>query len=146
MGTFRVQVEIADPTGGWFDRVEALVDTGATYTWIPRDLLDRLAVQPEEERRFILANGREVSYPIGWIRVRIDGRSQPTIAVFGDPGSDPLLGAFTLEGFGLAADPVNRRLVPVPALLKQVERRASDRLQSGGDATHGPQTPALPWV
>jgi hypothetical protein len=27
---------------------------------------------------------------------------------------------FTLEGFGLAADPVNRRLVPVPGLLKQL--------------------------
>ncbi|MBI2072481.1 MAG: hypothetical protein HYT81_05505 [Gemmatimonadetes bacterium] len=26
----------------------------------------------------------------------------------------------TLEGFGLAADPVNRRLVPVPAPLKEL--------------------------
>ena len=41
-----------------------------------------------------------------------------SIAVFGDPGSEPLLGVFILEGFRLAADPVNRRLVPVPALLK----------------------------
>ena len=52
------------------------------------------------------------------IRIQIDGRTQPTIAVFGHPGSEPLLGVFTLEGFGLAADPVNRRLVPVPGLLK----------------------------
>ncbi len=28
------------------------------------------------------------------------------------------LGVFTLEGFGFAADPVNRRLLPAPALLK----------------------------
>jgi hypothetical protein len=33
-------------------------------------------------------------------------------------GSEPLHGVFTLEGFGLAADPVNRRLIPVPGLLK----------------------------
>lgn len=118
MGTFRIPVEIGDQAGVRFDTVEALVDTGATYTWIPRDILDRLGIRPEEDRPFLLADGRQVSYGIAWVRVRIDGRTQPTIAVFGDPGSDPLLGVFTLEGFGLAADPVNRRLVPVPALLK----------------------------
>ncbi len=75
-------------------------------------------MQPEEDRRFVLADGREVTYGIGWIRVRLDARTQPTIAVFGNPGAEPLLGVFTLEGFGLAADPANRRLVPVPALLK----------------------------
>lgn len=118
MGTFRVQLEIGDPAGVRFDSVEALVDAGATYTWVPRDMLDRLGIQSEEERPFLLADGRQVMYGIAWVRVRIDGRTQPTIAVFGDPGSAPLLGVFTLEGFGLAADPVNRRLVPVPALLK----------------------------
>ena len=118
MGAFRAQVEIEGAAVGRLERVEALVDTGATYTWVPRDLLERLGVQPEEERPFVLADGRQVTYGIAWVRVWIDGRSQPTIAVFGEPGSDPLLGVFTLEGFGLDADPVNRRLVPVPALLK----------------------------
>lgn len=118
MVSFRVQFEIGDPTGGRFASVEALVDTGATYTWVPRDLLERLGVHPVEERPFVLADGRQVSYPIAWVQVRIDGRTQPTIAVLGDPGSEPLLGVFTLEGFGFAADPVNRILIPVPALLK----------------------------
>ena len=40
MGTFRIPVEIGDQAGVRFDTVEALVDTGATYTWIPRDVLD----------------------------------------------------------------------------------------------------------
>lgn len=118
MGSFRVQVEIGDPAGNRFDTIEALVDTRATYTWVPRDLLERLGVRPEEEWPFVLADGREVSYGIAWIPVRIDNRTEPTIAIFGDPGSEPLLGVFTLGGFGLAADPVNRRLVPVPGLLK----------------------------
>ncbi len=118
MGSFRIQIEIGDPAGSRFDAVRALVDTEATYTWVPRDILERLGIQPEEERPFVLADGRQVAYAIAWIRVRIDGRTQPTIAVFGDPGSEPLLGVFTLEGFGLAADPVNRRLMPVPGLLK----------------------------
>lgn len=52
MGSFRVQIEIGDPAGSRFDRLEALVDTGATYTWVPRDFLERLGIPPEEERPF----------------------------------------------------------------------------------------------
>ena len=118
MGSFRVQIGIGDPAGDRFADVEALVDTGATYTWVPRNLLEQLGVRPAEERPFLLADGRQVNYPIAWVQVRIDGRIQPTIAVFGDPGSEPLLGVFALEGFAFAAHPVNRRLLPVPALLK----------------------------
>ncbi len=118
MGSFRVRIEVEDRGGGRFERLEALVDTGATYTWLPRDILERLGIQPQQERPFLLADGRQVSYSIAWIQVRIDGEAQPTIVVFGDPGSEPLLGVFTLEGFGLAADPINRRLMPVPGLLK----------------------------
>jgi aspartyl protease family protein len=118
MGHFRVAVEIGDRGGERCVVLEALVDTGATYTWIPRDVLSGLGVVPEEERLFVLANGREVRYPMGWMQIKIGGRAQPTIVVFGEPGSEPILGVFALEGFGLAADPVNRRLIPVPSLLK----------------------------
>jgi clan AA aspartic protease len=118
MGSFRVPIEIGDPAGSRFEKVEALVDTGSTYTWVSRELLERLGIHPDEERPFMLADGRQATYGIAWVQIRIDGRTHPTIAVFGEPASEPLLGVFTLEGFGLAADPVNRRLVPVPALLK----------------------------
>ena len=61
MGSFRVQIEIGDLAGGRFENLEALVDTGATYTWVPRDLLERLGVRPDEERPFVLADGRQVT-------------------------------------------------------------------------------------
>ncbi len=128
MGTFCVTIEIADLTGSRFDTLEAVVDTAATYTWVPRDVLERLGIQPEEERPFLLADGRQVAYRIAWVRVRIDGRTQPTIAVFGNSGSEALLGMFTLEGFGLAADPVDRRLIPVPGLLKSYAASGAGRL------------------
>ena len=122
MGTFRVSIQLATAGGERFESMEALVDTGASYTWIPRDLLEGLGVRPDEERVFVLADGREVSYPMAWVRVRLDGggRIQPTLVVCGDSGTDVLLGAFTLEGFGLGVDPVNRRLIQVPGLLKAV--------------------------
>ena len=120
MGTFRVTLHLAGATGERFTLMEALVDTGASYTWIPRDVLEGLGVRPDEERVFVLADGRAVRYPIAWVRVRLDERTQPTLVVCGDSGTEPLLGAFTLEGFGLGVDPVNRRLIPVPGLLKAV--------------------------
>jgi aspartyl protease family protein len=120
MGTFRVTIHLAGASGERFQLMEALVDTGASYTWIPRDALEELGVRPDENRVFVLADGREVRYPMAWVRVRLDERTQPTLVVCGDSGTEPLLGAFTLEGFGLGVDPVNRRLIPVPGLLKAV--------------------------
>src|SRR5437899_917079 len=118
MGHFRVSIEVGRRGGERFAHLEALVDTGATYTWVPRDVLEGLGVVPDEEWPFELADGREVRYPVAWMRIRIGERAQPTIVVFGEPGSEPILGVVTLEEFLLAADPVHRRLIPVPGLLK----------------------------
>ena len=125
MGHFRVGVQIGHLTGERFVSVEALVDTGATYTWISRDILAGLGVEPQEERPFLLADGREVRYPVAWIKIGLAGRVQPTIVGFGEPRSEPILGVVTLEEFLLAADPVHQRLVAVPGLLKRVEQQAA---------------------
>ena len=46
-GTFRITVEVADPLGQHFEAVDRLVDTGATFTKAPRELLERLGVPVE---------------------------------------------------------------------------------------------------
>jgi len=120
MGRFRVSCEVGNPVGDMFEAIRPLVDTGASYSWIPRDILDRLGVAPEENWPFVLADGREVQYPVASTLVKLSGRARSTIVIFGAPDSEPLLGAFTLEGFRLAADPVNHRLISVPGLLKAV--------------------------
>ena len=114
---FHVTVQVGSRGGERFVPLDALVDTGATYTWVPRDVLDVVGVVPDEERPFRLADGREVRYPVGWAQIRIGEREQPTIVVFGAPDSDPILGVVTLEEFLLAADPVHSELIPVPGLL-----------------------------
>ena len=120
MGHFRVPVQVGSRTGEHLESLEALVDTGATFTLIPREVLERLGVVPEEEWPFELADGREVRYPVAWVQIRIGARTQPTIAVFGERGSEPTLGVVTLESFLLAVDPVHHRLISVPGLLKAV--------------------------
>ncbi|MFQ5897079.1 MAG: aspartyl protease family protein [Candidatus Methylomirabilia bacterium] len=118
MGTFTVKIEIGDSQGRRWETVEALVDTGASFSMAPRPLLERLGVTPQEKIPFQLADGRSIQCDVAQTQVRINGRVRTTLVVFGEAGTDPLLGAYTLEGFLLAPDPVNRRLIPVPGLLK----------------------------
>jgi predicted aspartyl protease len=117
VGTFHTSIEIGDPTGQRYETVEALVDAGATYTTVPAPLLESLGVMPHVRDAFLLADGRRAERDIGRTWVRVDGRAELTLVVFGSPGTQSLLGAYTLEGLRLAADPVGRRLVPVPGLL-----------------------------
>ena len=117
MGTFQVAIEVGDPQGQRWQSIEALVDTAATYTWVPAPILESLGVQPAFRFPFITPDGRCMEREVAETRVRLDGQVRTTLVVFGDAGTRPLLGAYTMEGFGVAADPLNRRLVPVPGLL-----------------------------
>ena len=117
MGTFRVEVQIGDPEGRRYERVEAVVDTAATYTSLPRPLLEALGVTPHARASFVLADGRRVEREIARTWIRIDNQIEMTLVVLAEPGNPPLLGAYALEGLRLAADPVARRLVPVSGLL-----------------------------
>jgi aspartyl protease family protein len=119
MGTFATAIEIGDPDERRWQRVDILVDSGATFTMLPRSLLEDLAVRPQDRASFELADGRSVELDVGETSVRIGRRVRTTLVIFADNGVQPLLGAYTLEAFLLAIDPVNRRLVPVSGLLKR---------------------------
>ena len=118
MGTFSVLINIRNELTRDFFQVDALVDTGATYTMLPVDLLETLGVKAIGQRDFELADNRGVRYDIGEARLRLNGDELTVLVVFAPEGASPLLGATALELFGLAADPVNQCLFPVPALLK----------------------------
>ena len=114
MGIFSVPVEVGDPEGSRFERIEALVDTGATFTIVPAPILYRLGVEPRESGSFELADGSLRDFSIGETRVRVDGKEINSPVVFGDEAMEPILGAVTLEVLGRAVDPARRRLIRVP--------------------------------
>ena len=121
MGTFQVAIEVGDPDGQRYETVEALVDSGATYTTMPESLLRRLRVAPFSKRTFVLADGTRIERDFGQTWVRLDGEHAISPVVFGDEGAMPLLGALTLEVFSLGIDPVNKRLIPVESLMLPVQ-------------------------
>lgn len=118
MGTFRETIHLAHPDHPKQDIVlEALVDTGATYSWIPQTLLKRLKIKPIEMRPLKIASGKIIQRKLGVGLVTVRGKTMPTPVLFGDPESEPLLGAITLGELGFAADPIHRTLVPATAYL-----------------------------
>ncbi len=121
MGVFSITMEVGDPQGGNFEAVDALVDTGASYSMLPASLLRRLGVASHGQRPFLLADGRRVTREIGQTRIRIEDQTLMTVVVFGDEDTQCLLGAVTLEEFGLGIDPVARKLIPVPGYLMFAE-------------------------
>ena len=116
MGVFQVEIEVGDPSGSRFEKIEALVDSGATYTMLPASLLQRLGVVPIEDRTFELADGSDLEMGFGMTSVKIEDRIIPSPVIFSDNDASALLGAVTLEIFALGIDPVNGRLVPVKSL------------------------------
>lgn len=114
MGTFDCRIWLESTDGQRTLELEAMVDTGSTYTMVPARLLRELEVKPIREVGLVLADGRHARFDIGEARATIDGESVNTLVVFGEDSTRPLLGAYTLEGLGMAADPVHGRLVPMP--------------------------------
>ncbi len=117
MGAFSVPVEVGNVDGTSYAFLDALSDTGASYLVVPRSILSAVGARVAERRKLTLADGREVEMDVGAVSLRLDGRSFPVLAVFGGDEAGTLLGAVALETFGLAADPVRGRLVPVSGLL-----------------------------
>lgn len=113
MGQFKVSVNLY-PRDGWVARtVEALVETGAGYSVIPRPVLEGLGCQPHRTQQIMLANGRTEEWQVAEVVVECEGRRTTTPVLMGPPAGPILLGATTLEELGLGIDPLNRRLVPV---------------------------------
>lgn len=112
MGVFNWPIRLDSMDGQQSLEIEALVDTGASYTIVPAHLLMDLGVSPMDKISLVLADGRPGEYDIGEARATIDGRSIPTLVVFGEDNAPALLGAYTLEGLRLAVDPTNGRLIP----------------------------------
>lgn len=112
MGTFFQPIILLSEQGA-SETVEALVDTGSTFSTIPSPVLERLGVRPHRTIRLRLANGQVDERQVGRVMAELDGVQEETLCVFGGPNDLPTIGAHTLEAFLLGVDPDGQRLVPV---------------------------------
>ena len=65
MGTFSVEIEVANLNGDHYQPVEALVDAGSSDSAIPENIFRDLGIIPAGQRSFRLADESLVTNPIG---------------------------------------------------------------------------------
>ena len=114
MGLVYVDIQVGNEGGGDMVNVpDVLVDTGSAHTVLPASLLAKLHVQPEDQGEVIRA-GEETTalWDIGQVNIRIvDAPQVWACPVYFCPVEEYLLGATTLEIFGLMVDPGGDGLV-----------------------------------
>jgi predicted aspartyl protease len=130
MGLTHVSVRVGNPAdGGHAEEVLCLVDSGAVYSLIPGAILTRLGILAHSTRDFVLANGDTIRRQLATATFEYEGRRGDSMVIVGEPGDDPLLGATTIEGFGLVLDPFRRELRPMQLPLKHNRQQSNITLR-----------------
>jgi len=117
MGTFSAKLRVWNPIRP--ERVEeldAMVDTGAAYSWISRTRLDLLGAKPVRRMQFRTIEGHLIERELVPVFVASDGFTGGDNVVAAEPGDIEVIGAHTLESLGVTVDPVSKKLVPTVGL------------------------------
>ena len=118
MGMTEATLKISNPKNPQLSiTAKFLVDSGAGFTVIPADLAEKLKLQPVYTKEFSLADGRVVKRKISTALIRFEKEELPSAVVLGEKNDSRLLGALTLESFGLVLDPFERKLYKAKLML-----------------------------
>jgi clan AA aspartic protease len=118
VGYVRVRGIVANPSErGLRVELEFIVDAGAIYTVIPKSVAERLRLKETGRRKFKIANGNVVEYPISEAYIIINGEGVTSLVAIADEKTPLLLGATTLELLGLSVDPITGKLTPLELMI-----------------------------
>jgi clan AA aspartic protease len=119
MGIVSVDVEVSGESGTRATTT-FLVDSGASYSVLPRAVWKRLGLRPKRAMRFELADGTEIRRQLSECRFTFAGIDAVSPVVLGQQKDVALLGTVTLETMGLVLHPFERQLRPMRLLLAAV--------------------------
>jgi predicted aspartyl protease len=100
--------------------VDFLVDSGATYSVLPRPVWKTLRLTPKRALRFTLADGSTLRRRVSDCRFVYGGVDAPSPVILGERRDAALLGTVTLETLGLVLNPFERSLRPMRMMLAAV--------------------------
>ncbi|QOJ79248.1 hypothetical protein IG193_01940 [Infirmifilum lucidum] len=99
-------------------KADSLVDTGATYPALPRDIIGKLGLVFLREVEGEVAGGRAKLTLYGLAIVQIEDRIAECPVIGRPEGTTPIVGVVVLEQMGFRVDPVTGRLVKgLPLML-----------------------------
>jgi clan AA aspartic protease len=116
MGVVFVEGTVTGPTGKQAT-LKFLVDSGATYTLLPRKVWRAIGLKPIDSATCVLADGTEVERKVSECRIALPQGQRHTPVMLGEKGDEALLGVVTLEVLGLILNPYTRKLQPMRMLL-----------------------------
>ncbi len=111
MGSFRVPLEVGGLNSKHTEAVDALVDTGATFSMIPATMLRRMGIEPDATLAFRIATGEIMEYATGGASLAAAGRRSNCRVIFGAEDYYTM-GSTSLGKTLLAVDPMDQCLVP----------------------------------
>ena len=95
--------------------IEAVIDTGATMSVLPMDIIQRLGLEKIEDVNVRYADNRvEKKEVYGWIILEIAGRRAVFDVLAENKGAQPLIGQIVLERLDLIIEPSERKVIPNP--------------------------------
>jgi clan AA aspartic protease len=117
MGLTKVTTKLTSFTNNGESYEEVfLVDTGATDSMAPNDVLRRIGVAEVGRMTYELADGTVREFPYGLVKIEFMGETTAGRVIFGNPGSEPILGVTALESVGIIVDTANKTLKRLPAI------------------------------
>ena len=116
MGITYVEGQVKGPSGKQ-KNVKFLVDSGATYSLLPKVAWEAIELKPKRKLSFTLADGTSVERSVSEAFVVFPQGEAHTPVILGEEGDEALLGVVTLEILGLVFNPFNRTLHPMNMLL-----------------------------
>lgn len=108
MGETRVKIRVFGQKGT--KDVEAIVDTGATFSKIPIAIAEEIDLEARYETEVELADGRRINRKLSLAEISLEGRRRPVLVALSSNGEHPLVGYTALENLELKVNPVTRRL------------------------------------
>jgi predicted aspartyl protease len=84
--------------------IEFLVESGATRSWVSKEIAATVGVEPAGTVALELADGTIVHRPYGFCLFAYDGETVAGNVVIGPSGCEPLVGTHVLQDFRIVVD------------------------------------------
>lgn len=110
MGDTYATIRIHGPRGSI--ELRALVDTGATFTKIPRSDVERIGLEVRRETLVQLSTGQLVPRGLGFAEAELENIRGIIPVAIGADGEPPTIGYTALEIFEVKPNPTTRKLEP----------------------------------
>ena len=127
VGTFSVDFVIRNRNGSQARTLNGVVDTGASFTVIPAQILDELGIEREETKVFSLADGSRRELPIAWAEMELQGQRGFVYVIFGPDSRKILLGSISFGNLRLGR---RRQVSPLDSRRTYHIAKEDNRAQS----------------